>query len=83
MLNERYRCDLETGARLPSVLCVGRFIRRSRATADWDGWQQLRGALNERQQRRTQRGRSRRDADRYLSRLERRLIQPGLPAWFL
>jgi hypothetical protein len=50
------------------------------AKADRDGWRQLRGALDERRQRRVERGRFRRDPEGYLRRLEQRLSQPGLPS---
>ena len=59
--------------------------QRERTAADLAGadraeWERLRGALEERRQRRVERRRFRRDPEAYLRDLEAKLSQPGLPA---
>jgi hypothetical protein len=73
---------LRGSARLVAALATRQraYTAADLAKADRDGWRQLRGALNERRQRRVERGRFRRDPEGYLRQLEQRLIQPGLPS---
>jgi hypothetical protein len=73
---------LRGSARLVAALASRqrRYTAAELAQADRDSWRQLRGALDERRQRRVERGRFRRDPAGYLRRLEQRLTQPGLPS---
>jgi hypothetical protein len=50
------------------------------AEADRAEWRRLRAALDERRQRRVERGRFRRDPEGYLRQLEEKLNQSGLPS---
>jgi len=56
------------------------FTATDLAQANRLDWSQLRQSLDERRQRRVQRGRFRRNPERYLRRLEEQLIQLTLPA---
>jgi hypothetical protein len=73
---------LRGSARLVAALATRQrtFTTDELAGADRAEWRQLRQALEERRQRRTQRRRFRRDPEGYLRRLEEQLSQLSLPA---
>jgi hypothetical protein len=57
-----------------------RYTAKELAEVSRAGWARLRGELETRRQRRTERTRFRRDPQAFLSQLEERLLQPALPS---